>query len=310
MIVLYILLSILLILFIGIKFRKNNIISKEALRNKYETPYSKYFQYEGLACHYTDEGKGDVILLIHGLGDSFLIFNDLTPILTDKYRVLRVDLPGFGLSDIPNSFGKDEDPIDFYRNFVKTFADGLSLDKFHLMGNSLGGLVSWEFAVNNQNRLHSLCLLASAGYEMDAVKKNITQGVLHRLPKFILQNGMPFKIAKQNAAMVLNRRENRTDTFIQAHYDMINREGVLMYLLQLVSYKDLPQTDDLKKLDLPVFIAWGDRDKIVPTRHAEFFLEDISSAKKVIYEKCGHYPQVEYASDFYRDWTLFVKERS
>ncbi len=308
MILVYLLLTLILLIVILLLVRKDNVVTLTELKSKYETPSSNYFDFKGLNCHYTDDGEGEVVVLIHGLGDSFKMFDKLTPLLRKTYRVLRIDLPGFGLSEIPQNFNQIEDPIDFYRSFVKHFVETKNLKSFHLMGNSLGGLVSWEFATHNQDRLLSLCLLASAGYEMDAVKKNITKGVLTHIPRFILKKGMPINMAKQNTAMVLNQKVNRTAPFIQTHYDMINREGVLNFFLDLVSFNEVPLTDELKSLKTPTLIAWGDRDKIVPTRHAGYFERDISNSEKLIYSNCGHYPQVEYTEQFLQDWQSFVSK--
>lgn len=300
---------LVLILIVGLVLlvlnRKDHTVPLDVTRKKYQSSASNYFDFQGLSCHYTDEGKGETILLIHGLGDSFKMYDRIVPSLKNSYRVVRLDLPGFGLSDVPKDFAGHGSPVEYYRAFMNEFVQLAQISDFHLMGNSLGGLVSWEYALKNEEKLKSLTLISSAGYDMEDVKQNITKGVLHLIPKILLKRGMPLNMAKQNVAMVIKQRKYRTKEFIETHYDMINAKGTLGYMIGLLSTETNPDTSLLKSLDVPTFIAWGENDKITPAYHAERFNADISNSTMKIYSNCGHYPQVEHTEEFLRDWTNF-----
>ena len=298
---------LILVLFLRLLLRENHAVSLNHAREKHQLSESKYFDFHGLSCHYTDQGEGDVLIMVHGLGDSFKIFDPIVQRLSQSYRLVRVDLPGFGLSDVPKSFEPQGEPVEYYRAFMHHFTERLDVGEFHLMGNSLGGLVSWEFALQNQQKLKSLCLISSAGYEMEVVKHNISKGVLHLIPKFLLHRGMPYSMAKKNLAMVIKQRVYRTKSLIDIHYDMINTTGTLAYFIQMLSFDSNPNIKELHHLKTPTLIAWGQQDRVIPVHHAAKFAEDIPNSQTKIYSNCGHYPQVEYSNKFVEDWLSFAQ---
>ena len=115
----------------------------------------------GINIHYSDEGSGDVILLLHGVFSSLHTFNKWAEHLCKSYRVIRIDLPGFGLTgpSIDNEYG-----MDLYIGYIRKFMDNLGVDKFHIAGNSLGGWIAWEFAVAHEERINKMVLVNAAGY--------------------------------------------------------------------------------------------------------------------------------------------------
>ena len=96
---------------------------------------------DGLMVHYRDEGKGPPVLLVHGTFSSLHTFDAWTRILRDSYRVIRLDLPGFGLTG-PTPNGKYE--ISYYLDLFVQFLKNLHIEKCHIAGSSLGGwLGAW-----------------------------------------------------------------------------------------------------------------------------------------------------------------------
>jgi pimeloyl-ACP methyl ester carboxylesterase len=303
-----ILITLLLGLFLTFLFflRKNNIKSIQETRTLCETSSSAYLRFNNLDCHYTDQGSGETIVLIHGLGDSFKIFDKFAQELAKNYRVLSVDLPGFGLSDVPRHDLEMTDLSLFYRNFLTCFVEELKLTQFHLFGNSLGGWVSWDWTTYNNDKVKSLCLLASAGFEMDLVKKNITKGVLELIPRSLLKRGMPSYVSGLNAKETLYQRNYRTREHILTNYRMINKKGTLSFMFNLLTSTFSPDIEHVNKVQVPTLIVWGEKDRIIPSRHADLFQQSIANSKKIIYPKCGHYPQIEFCDELIQDWTSFT----
>src|SRR4051812_15585136 len=95
------LLLLVVVAFAVFKFRPNDIISKAQAKAELSSPASHFIQWRNAEIHYTDEGSGFQVLMIHGFGGSYTNFNQLTALMKNDYRVIRIDLPGFGLSDFP-----------------------------------------------------------------------------------------------------------------------------------------------------------------------------------------------------------------
>ena len=116
----------------------------EELKEKYTYKSSGFIPVDGLDIHYCDEGEGEVVLLIHGTFSSLHSFDDWTEILKKRYRVIRLDLPGFGLT------GPHPDhlySIENYIDFIDKFLTSLNIKSCSVAGNSLGGWLSWEFSL-------------------------------------------------------------------------------------------------------------------------------------------------------------------
>lgn len=120
--------------------RKDLTLTKEYVKEKYVLPNSKFINWNGTEIHYTESGSGFPILMIHGFGGSNRDFILLDSMVHDNYRVIRVDLPGFGLSDFPKQTEENPDYIKVYDDYFTFLLDTLHLDSCYVMGNSLGGI--------------------------------------------------------------------------------------------------------------------------------------------------------------------------
>ena len=115
-------LVVLAVLFLYAAYgRKDLTLSKEYVKEKYRLPNSKFINWNGTEIHYTESGKGFPILMIHGFGGSGRDFIILDSLLNDKYKVFRIDLPGFGLSDFPVQTETTPDYIKVYDAYFSFF---------------------------------------------------------------------------------------------------------------------------------------------------------------------------------------------
>ena len=172
--------------------RKDLTLTKEYVKEKYVLPNSKFINWNGTEIHYTESGSGFPILMIHGFGGSNRDFILLDSMVHDKYRVIRVDLPGFGLSDFPKQTEENPDYIKVYDDYFTFLLDTLHLDSCYVMGNSLGGLMSWNLAVKHPSVVKKLILFNSAGYDMAEVIKSANAKVFkYGIVQLLLQKGIP-----------------------------------------------------------------------------------------------------------------------
>jgi len=115
-------------------------IPLEELKTEFKNKNSRFVEVDGTFVHYVDEGDGIPIILLHGTGASLHTWDLWAERLKDKYRVLRITLPGFGLSG-PRSDKKYK--IKDYVNLLESFVEKIGVKKFYLAGNSLGGSIAW-----------------------------------------------------------------------------------------------------------------------------------------------------------------------
>ena len=290
-------------------FRKDNVVSRQEAIDLCESSYSKYYNWEDIEVHYTDQGAGDtVIFMIHGFGGSHKNFSVIAEELREDYRIICIDLPAFGLSEVPKIDLKNDELFAYYQRFIRSSIDFLDLKYYHLMGNSMGGWIAWDLAAESDSNLLSLTLLNSAGFGMEKVKGSATSWMTGPFGGFIFKKGVPFRMSKSNAERCFSDDSKINIDRVEKNYFMLNKEGTFSWMLQMASSTVLPDTALIAQINCPSLVLWGDDDQIVPVDHADKFDALLPNSKKIIYEKCGHTPQMEYPKQVAGDWINFVRE--
>src|SRR5437588_569570 len=134
------------------------------LKRQYGAPPSRFLDVQGLQVHYRDEGEGPPLVLLHGTGSSLQTWDAWADALRGRFRVIRMDLPGFGLTG-PSRGGDYR--IAAYVEFLDAFRKRLGLEAFALAGNSLGGQIAWSYAVAHPAQVQALVLVDPSGYPID-----------------------------------------------------------------------------------------------------------------------------------------------
>lgn len=286
-------------------FRENLVISKAEAKTKYSTAASHFMQWRNTEVHYTDEGQGPPMLMIHGFGGNFTNFDTLASILKANYRVIRVDLPGFGLSDLPE---QHDSLAALYRDFLSDLLDTLQMDSLYVVGNSLGGWMSWELAANKPDMVKGLVLLNSAGYELEKVKKNIGRMDLldNAFARKLAERGLPVSLSMQNAQRLMTEWQTPNPAGVAVNNALLNREGNLANMITLGNSGVTPDTAKITSIQCPTLVIWGKYDIIVPAEHATKFTRDIPNAVALVYDTCGHIPQIEYPHRVANDIETFL----
>ncbi len=135
------------------------------LKERYTNENSKWANVNGLEIHYQDVGEGPTIVLVHGIMSSLQTWDDWVAELSKSYRVVSLDVPGFGLTGAPASI--DDFTEEFLLNTFAKFVDEIELEDFSLAGNSLGGYIAAQYASTYQNRINHLILLDPIAYPQD-----------------------------------------------------------------------------------------------------------------------------------------------
>lgn len=287
-------------------FRENHFISKEEAISTFAYPNSKFIDWKGKKIHIIERGSGTTVFLVHGLGAGLHEFEELSIKLSKEYKVVSFDLPGFGLSDIPEDRQPDFQEIysDFMNFIIEKYAD----DSCYIVGNSMGGLITWNTVLNNPIKIKKMVLLGSAGYEMEKIAKENAAWVNTPIVKFLLAKGAPRYIAEDNVKMCFFYDDAINENYFDRKYGMMNKEGNLDFLKKFATYKKFTDTALIKTIECPTLIIWGDKDEIVPYNHAARFDRDLPNSKLITYKNCGHVPMIEEVDKCAEDILSFFAE--
>jgi len=260
---------------------------------KYATGNSSFVDAAGMRVHYRDEGDGDeVLVLLHGTGGSLHTWDEWVDVLRHDLRVIRLDLPGFGLTGPAPG---DDYTIQAYVGYLDAFADALGLETFHLAGNSLGGQIAWNYAAHHPDRVNRLVLIDSAGYPGREVSSASTVIRLARMPlvRNVMLSMTPRSLVEQSLAEVYGDPSRITDTLIDRYFELSRRPGNRRAFIERAADSDLDENASLSDVTQPTLILWGAEDRWIPLGDGHGFAADIENSRLVVYPGIGHLPMEE-----------------
>src|SRR4051812_40853756 len=162
------LIALTLLLLGGCKVLGVRSIPLYELKDKYEGPGSRYLEVDGTNVHYRVEGKGPTLVLLHGVLASLHTWDGWVAELRDHYQIIRLDLPGFGLTGpMASEDYTPEYAMEFFEKFrvkLSSQCSSCNLDKFMIAGNSLGGFVSWYYAAHHPEHVEKLIIIDPIAY--------------------------------------------------------------------------------------------------------------------------------------------------
>jgi pimeloyl-ACP methyl ester carboxylesterase len=267
----------------------------EELRARWAPDPSVFLNVAGMRVHMRDEGPRDdasPIVLLHGTASSLHTWDGWAEALRGKRRVIRVDLPGFGLT------GPSPDGIYSVDNDVRlviAILDSLGIERCVLGGNSLGGSISWRTALAHPSRVEKLILVDSGGYPTRPTSKPIAF-YLGRLPMidWLVKHTLPRSLVEQGLRSVYGDPSKVTPELVDRSRDLIQREGNRRALIER-GRQQRPATlaHRIAELKFPTLIIWGGRDHLIPPDTAERFHHDIAGSTMAIFDDLGHVPHEE-----------------
>lgn len=243
----------------------------------------------GVKIHYLEAGSGPVVVLLHGLGGNTANWAFNIAPLAQKYRVIVPDQIGFGKSDKPIINYR----IATYVDFLDAFLRELKIERASLVGNSMGGWVGAAYAIAHPEKVEALVLVDAAGFGFapgfdtdQLIKLNpSTRAGMKELVSRVFYNKMIFMsdaFIDSSMAARINAGDGYTIRSITE--SIIRREDFL--------------DNRLSAIKQPTLIIWGREDGLLPLSDGQRFQKEIANSQLVIFDQCGHVPQVEKAADF------------
>ncbi|MGB0523906.1 MAG: alpha/beta fold hydrolase [Flammeovirgaceae bacterium] len=282
---------VLVIILLVVAFNFHLDIPVQELKQEYTNAQSQFIDVDGMQVHYRDEGAGMPIVLLHGTGASLHTWDDWSKELTKKYRVIRLDLPAFGLTGPHPSH---DYRLETYASFLHQFIHKLSLDSLYLGGNSLGGNISWFYAAQYPEKVRKLLLLAPSGYPDKAYKSpSVFQLAKTPVVNQILQNITPKWFIRNNLQQVYFDGNKVTEEVVTRYHKMALRAGNRAAFIARAQTTYVDHAEKLKNIDIPTLLLWGKEDLWIPATIGDKFQTDLPNAKLVVLNNVGHVPMEE-----------------
>ena len=269
-------------------------ISLDKLKLKYANIQSSFISVKNIDIHYRDEGNQTdsiPIILIHGTGASLHTFDDWTNKLKYSKRVIRLDLPAYGLT---GPFVDRDYSILNYTSFLKEFLETLDIKQCIIAGNSLGGEIAWNFALEKPDIVKKLILINSGGFPSSSKSVPIAfrlaqTPVINKVVRFIT----PFFIVRSSVENVFFDKSKVTDSLVERYFDLCLREGNRQAFIDRLGIGKRNNYINISNIKQPTLILWGADDLLIPVENAYKFQNSLPNNKLVILENSGHVPMEE-----------------
>jgi pimeloyl-ACP methyl ester carboxylesterase len=272
---------------------------------------SRYITLGGHRHRYIDTGgSSPVMLLLHGISSSLDYFGPSIPLLARSFRVLGLDLLGFGESDKPQSISYS---LHLYASLIYEFLSKTGAPdggKVYATGHSMGGKYLLATALLYPGAFTKMVLCNTDGFiVLPAFARALSlPGLRHLLKPLVTGERIASKMLD---VAIHNRQAIESDAWRRVLDVARDRETfeTVMSLNRHMFKLDLKRTGlraRLGELTLPVLIIWGDRDRYLSPRFAHIARRELPNAKLLLFRECGHSPMLEYPERFSKAITEFV----
>jgi len=277
---------------------------------------TRQVQVRNISIGVIDQGQGeDVLLLIHGLGANAKSWMKNIPALAEKFRVLALDLPGYGKSDK----GYYQYSMDFYADVVSELLAALSVERATLVGHSMGGQISMFTALKYPDKVARLVLISPAGFERFTpgegawMRKAVSAEFVH---------DTPIRNIDINARATFYDMPDYADFIITDRIQIRSAEGFDRYCYavskNVAAMLDGIVWDRLDQIRQPTLIIFGTEDGLIPNPYlhggrtreiAEIGVKEIPDNELLMVPECGHFVQLEKPAAVNEAVVAFMTEK-
>jgi len=256
----------------------------------------------GSKINYVDIGSGSpTVVFIHGLSGSWQSWLENMPHFSRRHRVVAVDLPGFGASEMPPW----EITVESCGRLLVGFCDALEIEDCVVVGSSLGGFIAAEAAFREPERFEKLMLVSAAGISHARMRRQPAETgarmAAAMTPLVMKLQERSFLRPRLRNTIFLNLfhrpRKLRRELLWEQWTHGASPPGFLPAVKGLVGYDFI---DRLEEIEVPTMVVWGRNDRIVPPNDAFGWIQHLGNAELEVFDRCGHLPQLERPVRFNR----------
>jgi pimeloyl-ACP methyl ester carboxylesterase len=274
--------------------------------------HQRWLEIGGRRVNVIELGSGPPVVFVHGLSGSWQNWLEQLPVFARDHRVVAVDLPGFGASEMPDW----QISISGYGRWLDALYDALRIDVAAVVGNSMGGFISAELAIAYPARVERLVLVSAAGLTVEHQRHDRTLTVLRTLDRRLA--AYAGWLGTRSDTLARRPRARRMIFGLVAHRpdllpaplvaEQIRGSGKPGFVPALDALTSYPIRDRLPEIACPTLIVWGTKDWLVPVSDADEFARLIPNARKVVWPETGHMAMLERPAAFNRLLAAFLAE--
>ena len=260
--------------------RKGGMVEKSVTVGEFTWPYL-----EG------GDPAGAPVVLVHGFGGDKDNWSFYAPYLTQHYRLIAPDMPGFGENarrmDVPHTMAVQVERL-------AAFLDALGIERCHLGGNSMGGFIALQFALTYPERLHSLTLFNNAGIlgpdesELQKIME-ADANASPLVPRTVSQLEQLLGFIAYKPRFIPGRFKRVMFEQVRPHIPLLDQ----IFAELAADFQERPLNDRLGEVTVPTQIIWGRHDRLIDVSCARVQHEGITGSELVIFEDVGHVPMIE-----------------
>ena len=293
-------------------------IPKNEIVSKYAKGASEFIELDdGSLIHIRDEGNkdGKIIVMVHGFNGSLFNYEPLIPYLSERYRILSLDLPAHGLTGAVKS---DIYSHEAFENVIKEVVKIQGVDEFYLIGHSMGGMIAWRYVLNNIKQIKGLVIIGSpfVGSEKEyndfqsvnappAAFKLLDTALFREMLSYVT----PRLLVKEGISQTVFDQSIVTHDLVDQFHDIILMDGTREAIGKLIiSHENnfIADPTILRKITIPTLVLHGEEDNLVDIRFVSHFVEKIPDVKLISYPRVGHMPPMEIPIQLSKDIQNFV----
>ncbi|MBV7281255.1 MULTISPECIES: alpha/beta fold hydrolase [Corynebacterium] len=257
----------------------------------------------GEITHYHELGEGTPILFLHGSGTGVTAAANWwlnLPQIAEFGRCIAIDSIGYGQTVVAE--GTEYGIRQWVEHAIRVL-DALGIEKTWIVGNSLGGWLAFQFAIDHPERLAGIISMGTGGAKLTGALKGHSnptltrEGIRDTLELFVVDKSLI------------------TEELVELRYNSALNDTASDRLKEVVAARDRDRNelpldfDKLAELDIPVLLIHGTQDKVIPVSRTWDLLNVVPHADVHIFSQCGHWSQVERADEFNRVIKQWLAER-
>jgi pimeloyl-ACP methyl ester carboxylesterase len=263
-----------------------------------EAATSRYIQAGGVRLHYNDIGSGEPVIMLHGAGpgaSSWSNFHQNLPAFAERFRALLVDMPQFGKSE---KLVIEEGRLTFTARALAAFMDELGIPRAHFGGNSMGGQAAIKLAIDAPERIGKLVVIGSTPVSQSLFVPTPLEGIKH-IAGYYRGDGPSLDKMRRLMEVIVYDQSLVTDAAVRERYEA-SLDPDVMRIMSSSPPRNEDLSDRLHLVRCPTLVVWGMDDRMGALDVGLLLTRRFQDARMHIFNKCGHWAQVEHADEFNR----------
>ena len=272
-------------------------------------PAADLLDVDGQAVHVEQSGAGEPLVLLHGFGESTYSWRLVAPELATRYRVIAIDLNGFGYTE------RRRDPADYtidgQMRLVLGVLDRLGIESAHFLGHSYGGGLTLWIAAHHPERLRSMVLLDSTLPRYSATRRSRAANLRALTFVYLRTVAMRPGYVRRSLRASYGDDSLATAEVARAYLDRLRIEGIDDAYYGLMAKDGAPSPEvDLAAIRVPALVVWGRDDELTSVRNGERMATALPDARLAVIPDCGHSPMEERPRELLAELLPFLDAQS